>query len=80
VRSWVAAIRSNISSKGGALRTGRLLQPKTGMLAMTVRSYLRDPKRPVVFLPVDLGYERIVEGQHLRRRVVGPWRSVKKVW
>jgi glycerol-3-phosphate O-acyltransferase len=29
---------------------------------MTVRSYLREPKRPVVFIPVYFGYERIVEG------------------
>jgi len=48
--------------EGGRSRTGRLLQPKTGMLAMTVRSYARDPRRPVVFLPVYFGYERIVEG------------------
>ena len=47
--------------EGGRSRTGRLLQPKTGMLAMTVRSYARDPRRPVVFLPVYFGYERIVE-------------------
>jgi glycerol-3-phosphate O-acyltransferase len=47
--------------EGGRSRTGRLLQPKTGMLSMTIRSYLRDPKRPVVFLPVYFGYERIVE-------------------
>jgi len=47
--------------EGGRSRTGRLLQPKTGMLSMTVRSYLRDSKRPVVFLPVYFGYERLVE-------------------
>ncbi len=47
--------------EGGRSRTGRLLQPKTGMLTMTVRSYLRDPVRPVVFMPVYFGYERIVE-------------------
>ena len=47
--------------EGGRSRTGRLLQPKTGMLSMTVRSHLRDPRRPVVFLPVYFGYERIVE-------------------
>ena len=28
---------------------------------MTVRSFLRDPVRPVVFVPVYFGYERIVE-------------------
>jgi glycerol-3-phosphate O-acyltransferase len=48
--------------EGGRSRTGRLLQPKTGMLQMTVRSFLADPLRPVVFLPVYFGYERLVEG------------------
>ena len=48
--------------EGGRSRTGRLLQPKTGMLSMTVRSYLREPLRPVVFVPVYFGYERIMEG------------------
>ena len=49
--------------EGGRSRTGRLMQPKTGMLAMTVRSYLREPVRPVVFVPVYFGYERLVEGR-----------------
>jgi glycerol-3-phosphate O-acyltransferase len=49
--------------EGGRSRTGRLLAPRTGMLSMTVRSFLRDPKRPVVFMPVYFGYERIVEGR-----------------
>ena len=49
--------------EGGRSRTGRMLAPRTGMLSMTVRSYLRDPKRPIVFVPVYFGYERIVEGR-----------------
>jgi glycerol-3-phosphate O-acyltransferase len=49
--------------EGGRSRTGRLLSPRTGMLSMTVRAYLRDPTRPVVFMPVYFGYERIVEGR-----------------
>lgn len=48
--------------EGGRSRTGRLLSPKGGMLAMTVGSYVRNPKRPVVFLPVYFGYERLIEG------------------
>jgi glycerol-3-phosphate O-acyltransferase len=48
--------------EGGRSRTGRLLSPMTGMLAMTVRSYLREPRRPIVFVPVYIGYERILEG------------------
>ena len=57
--------------EGGRSRTGRLLQPKTGMLAMTVRSYVRDPRRPVVFLPVYFGYERIVEGATYLNELAG---------
>jgi glycerol-3-phosphate O-acyltransferase len=49
--------------EGGRSRTGRLLQPKTGMLAMSVRSYLRERLRPVVFVPVYFGYERLAEGR-----------------
>ena len=48
--------------EGGRSRTGRLLAPKGGMLAMTVHSYVRSPKRPVVFVPVYFGYERLIEG------------------
>ncbi|MFP5383004.1 MAG: glycerol-3-phosphate 1-O-acyltransferase PlsB, partial [Gammaproteobacteria bacterium] len=47
--------------EGGRSRTGRLLQPKTGMLAMTLRSYLRDTSKPIAFVPVYIGYERILE-------------------
>jgi glycerol-3-phosphate O-acyltransferase len=44
--------------EGGRSRTGRLLPAKTGMLSMTVRSFLRTRKRPVVYVPVYFGYER----------------------
>ena len=49
--------------EGGRSRTGRLLSPMTGMLSMTVRSYLREPRRPVVFMPVYFGYEKILEAR-----------------
>ena len=48
--------------EGGRSRTGRMLPPKTGMLGMTVDSYLRDAHRPVVFVPVYIGYEQLFEG------------------
>jgi len=48
--------------EGGRSRTGRLLAPKGGLLAMTVNSYIQDPKRPVVFVPVYFGYEKLLEG------------------
>ncbi|UPG86089.1 glycerol-3-phosphate 1-O-acyltransferase PlsB [Luteibacter aegosomatis] len=49
--------------EGGRSRTGRLLTPRAGMLAMTVRAYLRAPRRPVLFQPVYIGYEKLMEGK-----------------
>ncbi|QIO04830.1 glycerol-3-phosphate 1-O-acyltransferase PlsB [Acinetobacter shaoyimingii] len=48
--------------EGGRSRTGRLLPPKTGMLAMTVHSHLRGPAKPIAFVPTYFGYERLMEG------------------
>lgn len=47
--------------EGGRSRSGRMLSPKTGMLAMTLRSYLRDSRRPIAFVPVYVGYEKVIE-------------------
>lgn len=49
--------------EGGRSRTGRLLQPRTGMLGMTIRSFLRDARRPVAYVPAYFGYERLLEGE-----------------
>jgi glycerol-3-phosphate O-acyltransferase len=49
--------------EGGRSRTGRMLQPKTGMLAITLRSFLRNSRMPIVFVPVYIGYERVLEGR-----------------
>ncbi|HEX7915865.1 glycerol-3-phosphate 1-O-acyltransferase PlsB [Rudaea sp.] len=48
--------------EGGRSRTGRTLTPRGGLLSMTLRSFLRASQRPVVFQPVYIGYERIMEG------------------
>jgi glycerol-3-phosphate O-acyltransferase len=48
--------------EGGRSRTGRLLAPKGGMLVMTIHSYIKNPQRPVVFVPIYFGYEKLIEG------------------
>jgi glycerol-3-phosphate O-acyltransferase len=60
--------------EGGRSRTGRMLQPKTGMLAITVRSFLRSSRTPIVFVPVYIGYERVLEG----RTYLGELRGASK--
>lgn len=47
--------------EGGRSRTGRLLTPKTGMLSMIVQSYLRYPVKPLAFVPVYIGYDKVAE-------------------
>ena len=65
--------------EGGRSRTGRLLTPRTGMLSMTIGSYLRDPLRPIVFVPVYFGYERIVEGRTYIGELSGQPKSKESV-
>ena len=48
--------------EGGRSRTGRLLAPKGGMLVMTIHSYVKNPQRPIVFVPIYFGYEKLIEG------------------
>lgn len=48
--------------EGGRSRTGRLLKPKLGMLSMTVDAWIRSQKRPLAFIPVYIGYEKLIEG------------------
>ena len=47
--------------EGGRSRTGRLLTPKTGMFAMTVQSRINAQTRPIVLVPIYLGYEHVME-------------------
>ncbi|MCY7295742.1 glycerol-3-phosphate 1-O-acyltransferase PlsB [Alteromonas sp. a30] len=48
-------------AEGGRSRTGRLLPPKTGMLAMTVQALLKGVNRPISIVPVYIGYEHVME-------------------
>jgi glycerol-3-phosphate O-acyltransferase len=47
--------------EGGRSRTGRLLPPKTGMLAMTLHALIKGINRPVSIVPVYIGYEHVME-------------------
>ncbi|MCG8708774.1 glycerol-3-phosphate 1-O-acyltransferase PlsB [Brenneria sp. 4F2] len=47
--------------EGGRSRTGRLLEPKTGTLAMTIQAMLRGGTRPITLVPIYVGYEHVME-------------------
>lgn len=57
--------------EGGRSRTGRLLQPKPGMLSMTVRGFLKYRRKPVAFVPVYIGYEKLLESKAYQAELSG---------
>lgn len=60
---WPVVIPSSISSRVGVRAPAACCNPKGGSLAMTVRAYLRQPTRPMLFQPVYIGYEKLMEGR-----------------
>lgn len=67
-------------TEGGRSRTGRLLVPKTGMLAMTVNSVLRGIERPVTLVPVYLGYDHVMEVATYHKELSGKKKKKESVW
>ncbi|NVJ61590.1 MAG: glycerol-3-phosphate 1-O-acyltransferase PlsB [Gammaproteobacteria bacterium] len=57
--------------EGGRSRTGRLLQPKTGMMGMMVQNFLRGCRKPIKIVPVYVGYERMMEGKSYLKEMQG---------
>lgn len=57
--------------EGGRSRTGKLLPPKFGLLTMVVDAALAVVDRPSQFVPVSIGYERVVESETYERELQG---------
>lgn len=76
-------------TEGGRSRTGRLLPPKTGMLAMSLQAMLRGIDRPISIVPVYIGYEHVMEintylkelaGDHKKNEsVLGVFKAIKNL-
>ncbi len=57
--------------EGGRSRTGRLLKPKPGMLSMTIRGFLKYREKPIAFIPVYIGYEKLMESKAYQAELSG---------
>src|SRR5690606_13370995 len=66
--------------EGGRSRTGRLLQPKGGVISMTLRAYLRQPRKPVLFQPIYIGYEKLMEGNSYLDELSGRPKEKESIW
>lgn len=66
--------------EGGRSRTGRMLNPRAGMIAMTVSSYLRDQKKPIAFIPVYFCYEKVLEGSSYQGELRGKEKKKESIF
>lgn len=57
--------------EGGRSRTGKLLPPKLGLLSMVVDAGLKLPSLSLSFVPISVGYERIIEEGAYTRELGG---------
>lgn len=57
--------------EGGRSRSGKLLSPKLGLLSMVVDAAYENPSRPIYFVPIAIGYERVVEAKSYVRELAG---------
>jgi glycerol-3-phosphate O-acyltransferase len=57
--------------EGGRSRNGKLLPPKFGLLSMIVDAALAVPQRKTFFVPVSIGYERVIEASSYERELSG---------
>jgi len=57
--------------EGGRSRTGKVLPPKLGLLSMVVDAAYELPTRPIFFVPISIGYERVVEAKSYVRELAG---------
>ena len=66
--------------EGGRSRTGRLLDPKTGMLTITVQTLLRGDSRPITVVPVYIGYEHVLEVATYANELRGAKKEKESLW
>jgi glycerol-3-phosphate O-acyltransferase len=57
--------------EGGRSRTGKLLFPKTGLLSMEVDAWADGAADDVLFVPIAVDYERLVEGTSYAHELAG---------
>lgn len=66
--------------EGGRSRTGRTLPPRTGIVAMAVQTQLRGIERPISFVPVYLGYEKVMEVSSYMNELKGGKKEKENAW
>lgn len=67
-------------TEGGRSRSGLLLAPKTGLLSTSLKTYLRQPQRNVIIVPIYIGYDHIMEVNTYVKEQAGQKKESESVW
>ena len=67
-------------TEGGRSRTGRLLPPKVGLISMSLQTYLAQPERNVIIVPVYIGYDHIMEVSTYTKEMAGQKKEKESAW
>ena len=65
--------------EGGLSRDGRLRPPRLGLVDYMLRSHQRSADRDIVFIPVGLNYDRVIEDRSLLREL-DPSAERRSLW
>lgn len=65
--------------EGGRSRSGKLLSPKTGLFSMEVDAWLEEAAHDVLFVPVAIDYEVLIEGGSYARELAGGEKAKESV-
>lgn len=57
--------------EGGRTRTGKMLQPKLGMLSALVEAFVAGGRQDLYFVPISIHYGRIPEEEAYKREITG---------
>jgi glycerol-3-phosphate O-acyltransferase len=74
-----AGVCQAVFLEGGLTRDGKLREPKQGFLDYMLRDYHADIDRDVVFVPVGINYDRVIEDMSLVRKL-DPAASKRSLW
>ena len=62
-----AGVCQAVFLEGGLSRDGKLREPRLGFVDYMLREYHVDVDREIVFIPVGINYDRVIEDKSLTR-------------
>lgn len=66
--------------EGGRSRTGRMARPKFGILNILAQAFLKGIRKDVLFVPVSIAYENVIEARSFGDEGVGRKKSKENIF